>query len=180
MNYFRVELARFTEVKLTISLTLQDIVSNAPGRRLRTNQEFTQMKLVVSELAHALAGSKGLAELEVGVNIHFEEKLYTDMEEALGMDIAELLQDEHMKELIGRSACWLLGPFNQIHNLKKAGYEVGILGLKNPPEITWNDGLVRFLHAVTTQSTARRSSRARGNSVAQSDDPEFDFSDFIE
>lgn len=138
MNYFRIELARFTEVKLTISLTLQDIVSNAPGRRLRANQKLTQMKLVVSELAHALAGSKGLAELEVGVNIHFEEKLYTDMEEALGMDIAELLQDEHMKELIGRSACWLLGPFNQIHNLRKAEYEVGITGTLDRYQSLWN------------------------------------------
>lgn len=54
------------------------------------------------------------------------------------------------------------------------------LGLKNPPEITWNDGLVRFLNAVTTQSTARRSSRARGNSAARPEDPEFDFSDFME
>lgn len=132
MRYFQTQLAHFTEVKLTISLTLQDIVSNAPGRRLRTNQKFTQMKLVVSELAHALAGLKGLTDMEVVVNVHFEEKLYTDMEEALGMDIAELLQDEHMKELIGRSVCWLLGPYNQIHNLKIAEYEVGITGMHFP------------------------------------------------
>lgn len=127
-RYFKTELAHFTDVKLTVSLTLQDIVSNAPGRRLRTNRKFAQMKLVVSHLADALAELNGLTDLDVAVNVHFEERLYSDIEEALGLDIAELLQDEHMKELIGRSACWLLGPFNRIHNLKKAEYKVGITG----------------------------------------------------
>ncbi|TLD18277.1 Mitogen-activated protein kinase [Venturia nashicola] len=179
-KYFQTQLAHFTTVKLAVSLTLQDIVSNAPGRRLRTNQKFTQMKLVVCELAHALAALKGLTVIDVTVNVHFEEKLYTDMEEALGMDIAELLQDHHMKELIGRSVVWLLGPFNQIHNLKTADYGVGITGLKNPPVITWNSGLVKFLNEVATQSISRRSGRARGNPIARPEDQDLDFSDFLQ
>ncbi|TID13247.1 Mitogen-activated protein kinase [Venturia nashicola] len=180
INPNETQLAHFTTVKLAVSLTLQDIVSNAPGRRLRTNQKFTQMKLVVCELAHALAALKGLTVIDVTVNVHFEEKLYTDMEEALGMDIAELLQDHHMKELIGRSVVWLLGPFNQIHNLKTADYGVGITGLKNPPVITWNSGLVKFLNEVATQSISRRSGRARGNPIARPEDQDLDFSDFLQ
>ncbi|QDS72489.1 hypothetical protein FKW77_010031 [Venturia effusa] len=172
-RYFQAEVAPFTQVTLTISLTIPDIVSNAPGRRLKTNRKFSEMKMVISELAHVLARRQGLTDLRVAVNVHFEERLFNaEMEEALGLDITELLQDEHMKELIGRSACWLLGPFEQIHNLEKAEYKVGITGLKKPPNITWNDGLIKFLAAVTMQSTARRSSRRKGDSAARPDEQE--------
>ncbi|KAE9961504.1 hypothetical protein BLS_001912 [Venturia inaequalis] len=166
-RYFNTQLAHFTDVKLTISLTLQHVVSNIPGRRSRIYQKFMDMKHVVSELAHALAALEGLTDIDVTVNVHFEEKLSADMEEALGMDIAELLEDEHMKELIGQSVCTLLGPFDQIHNLKTADYGVAITGLKNPPVITWNSGLVKLLNEVALQSISRRSGRARGNSSAR-------------
>lgn len=97
--------------------------------------ELTQTKRVVAELARALATMNGLTEIDATVNVLFEEELYADMEEALGLDIIELFRDGNMKESIGRSVCWLLGPFNRIHNLNTADYRVGITGTHFPDNL---------------------------------------------
>jgi hypothetical protein len=107
-------------------------------------------------------------------------------------DVADLLADWGVRELIGKSVVWLLGPFNQIHNLEAAKFDVGvtgmlcpsdqtysrikiILGLDNPPQITWNDGLVEFLNTIKTETTARRSTRDRGLPTAGHQTQQLDF-----
>lgn len=186
-------MVHFTSVKLTVWLTVQDIISNAARRRHRAKSSFTRMRWIVSELASCLADINELGELEVSMNIHFDMELYEGLEEALGVNVRSLLQYAHMNELIGRSARWLMSPFYRIHNLTGAKFNVDITGvlfpslchidrrytdcdtgLTNPPEIIWNDGLVRFLDTIIKETMSRRSSRVRGSSSVRLEDAVFE------
>jgi hypothetical protein len=128
-EYFKAQLVHFTSIKLSIGLTLEDIIVRVAGRHLRSSPKFMQMKLVVSELAHRLADREDLKDLEVAVQVHFDAETYAgDLE----VDVADLLADWGVRELIGKSAVWLLGPFNQIHNLEAAKFSVGVTGMLCP------------------------------------------------
>jgi hypothetical protein len=54
-----------------------------------------------------------------------------------------------------------------------------VLGLDNPPQVTWNNGLVKFLNKIRTETMARRSTRDRGVPTAGDQTQLYDFIDVI-